>query len=154
MRHICGIVVFAVLLGCRPPAPITPRVTVGALRHGLDSFLAAHPLAKDAEIRADLVQRMSAASVHVVQVRGRERPHRHLEHDLVVEVLRGEGVLTLEEAAIPMRAGDSIVIPRGTVHWFASAPGSLSVALATFAPPLDAPDMVPVGDVDSPSGRR
>jgi len=154
MRHGWEIIALAILLGCQPPAPSTPRVAVGALRHGLESFLAAHPLATDAEIRADLVERMAGASVHVVQVRGRERPHRHLEHDLVVEVLRGEGVLTLEGQATPMRAGDSAVIPRGTVHWFASSPGSLSVALATFAPPLDAPDMAPVADVDSPTDRR
>jgi len=154
MRHACRIVALAVLVGCRAPAPITPRVAIGALQHGLDSFLAAHPLAKDAEIRADLLQRMSGASVHVVQVRGRERPHRHMEHDLVVEVLRGDGVLTLAGTAIPMRAGDSVAVPRGTAHWFASTPGSLSVALATFAPPLDAPDMAPVADVDSPTDRR
>jgi quercetin dioxygenase-like cupin family protein len=154
MRHGWGVIALAVVLGCQPPAPNTPRVTIGALRHGLNAFLAAHPIAKDAEFRAELVERMPGASVHIVQVRGSERPHRHLEHDLVVEVLRGGGVATIAGAVVPMRAGDSAVIPRGTVHWFASSPGMLSVTLAVYSPPLDAPDTVPVADVDSPTGRR
>jgi quercetin dioxygenase-like cupin family protein len=141
-------------LGCQGPAPDAPQLMIGALRHGLAPYLAAHPLPDGAEIRADLIERTSGASVHVVQVRGRERPHRHLEHDLVVHVLRGEGVLTLEGAGIPLRVGDVVVVERGAPHWFASAPGTTAVALVTFAPPLDVPDSVPVGDVDSGDTRR
>jgi quercetin dioxygenase-like cupin family protein len=127
---------------------------IGALRHGLDPYLEAHPLPGATEIRADLVERTAGASVHVVQVRGRERPHRHVQHDLIVQVLRGEGVLTLEGARVTMRAGDVIVVERGSAHWFASAPGTTAVALVTFAPPLDTPDSVPVADVDSVDMRR
>jgi hypothetical protein len=46
------------------------------------------------------------------------------------------------------------VVERGSVHWFASAPGTTAVALVTFAPPLDAPDSVPLADVDSVDTRR
>jgi len=141
-------------LGCHGPGPSSPRLVIGALRHGLDPYLAAHPLPGAAEIRADLVERTAGASVHVVQVRGRERPHRHAQHDLVVQLLRGEGVLTLEGAQITMRVGDVVLIERGSTHWFASAPGTTAVALVTFAPPADAPDSVPVGDVDSAEPRR
>ncbi|HWP67436.1 MAG TPA: cupin domain-containing protein [Candidatus Limnocylindria bacterium] len=148
---IAAVVVAA--LGCQRPAVGPPRLVVGALRHGLDPFLEAHRLADGAEIRADLVERTSGASVHVVQVRGSERPHRHVEHDVVVQMLRGEGVLTLGATRVPMQPGDVVVIPRGALHYFASAPGTTAVALATFAPPLDAPDYVPA-DVDSPGGRR
>jgi quercetin dioxygenase-like cupin family protein len=141
-------------LGCAGRYARAPTVMIGALQHGLTPYLAAHPLPPGAEIRADLLERTSGASVHVVQVRGRERPHRHLEHDLVVYVLRGNGVLTLDGAGIPLRPGDTAVVKRGTIHWFASAPGTAAVALATFAPPLDAPDSVPVGDVDSADAGR
>jgi len=136
-------------LGCASRSTGAPTVLIGALRHGLTPYLAAHPLPPGAEIRADVLERTSGASLHIVQVRGRERPHRHLEHDLVVHVVRGEGVLTLDDAGIPLRPGDTVVVKRGTTHWFASAPGTVAVALVTFAPPLDAPDSVPVGHIDS-----
>jgi quercetin dioxygenase-like cupin family protein len=141
-------------LGCAGLPPRGPALAIGALRHELTPYLEAHPLPPGTEIRADLLERTSGASLHVVQVHGRERPHRHLEHDLVIHVLRGEGVLTLEGAEIPLRAGDVVLIKRGATHWFASAPGSVAVALVTFAPPLDAPDSVPTGDVDSGDAGR
>lgn len=141
-------------LACQGPSPDAPRLVIGALRHGLTPYLQAHPLRDGTEIRADLIERTSGASLHIVQVRGRERPHRHVDHDLVVHVLRGEGVLTLEGVGIPLRVGDVAVVERGAAHWFASAPGTTAVALVTFAPPLDAPDSVPVGDVDSGDARR
>jgi quercetin dioxygenase-like cupin family protein len=149
MRQWGVLMALLVALGCQGVHPSEPLLTVGALRHGLDPFLAARPLPEGAEIRADLVERTAGASLHVVQVRGRERPHRHVQHDLVVQVLRGEGVLTLDGARLPMRPGDVALVPRGTPHWFAAAPGATAVALVTFAPPLDAPDSVPVADVDS-----
>lgn len=144
----------SVLAGCSVSGAPSPHLRIGALRHGLDPFLAAHPLHPGEAIRADLVERTAGASVHVVQVHGSERPHRHVEHDLVVVVLRGEGVLTLGGEEIPMRAGDTVLVARGAPHWFAAEPGTTAVALVTFAPPLDAPDSVPVADVDSAGERR
>jgi quercetin dioxygenase-like cupin family protein len=154
VRGILGIVLLSAAVGCRQPGADAPRLVIGALRHGLDPHLEGHPLPAGTEIRADRVRRTPGASVHVVQVRGSERPHRHAQHDLIVQVLRGEGVLTLEGARITMRAGDAAVVERGSVHWFASAPGTTAVALVTFAPPLDAPDSVPLADVDSVDTRR
>jgi len=149
----------AVLGGCSatPPAgpgAVTPTLHVGALRHGIEPFLAAHPLAPGAEIRADEVARSDAASLHLVQVRGREKPHRHERHDLVVQVLRGAGVLHLGDEQLPMRAGDVVLVRRGMAHWFAADAGASALALVTFAPPLDAPDSTPVPDVDSDDVRR
>jgi len=147
----------AVLAACGAapggPSAVTPALYVGALRHGLDAFLAAHPLAPGAEIRADEVARSDAASLHLVQVRGREKPHRHERHDLVVQVLRGAGVLRLGDEQLPMRAGDVVLVRRGLAHWFAADPPG-ALALVTFAPPLDAPDSTPVTDVDSDGERR
>jgi quercetin dioxygenase-like cupin family protein len=77
-----------------------------------------------------------------------------MNHDLVVQVLRGRGVFTVDGTAVALRAGDDIAIPRGTPHWWTPLPGTIAVTLAIFAPPLDAPDMVPVADVDSPIDRR
>ena len=154
MRHAWWVLALIATLGCRSPAPPVPSVAIGALQQGLDPFLAAHPLAQNVPIRADLVERTSGYSVHVVQVRGSEPPHRHMKHDLVVQVLRGSGVFTVNDSKITMRPGDDIAIPRGTLHWWTPSPGATAVTLAIFAPPLDAPDMVRATDVDSPRGRR
>ena len=120
----------------------TPHVEVGPLAAGLDAFLATHPLAEGQAIRVDEVGRTPAASYHVVQIRGSERPHRHLAHDLTVVVLRGRGTLTLAGRTVELVAGDAAVIPRGEAHWFARRGRAPAVALVTFTPPLDAPDSV------------
>jgi quercetin dioxygenase-like cupin family protein len=154
MRHGWAMLAVVALLGCRSAAPSAPLVHIGALQQGLDSFLAAHPLASNAPIRGDLVERTSGYSVHVVQVRGSEPPHRHMKHDLVVQLLRGSGVFTIDGTAVSMHAGDDVAIPRGTLHWWTPDPGTTAVTLGIFAPPLDAPDTVPATDVDSPRDRR
>jgi len=132
----------ALLAGC---ATRPPHVPFGALTDGVDAFVAAHPLAAEQAIRADEVGRTASASYHVVQVRGSESPHRHVAHDLTVFVLRGQGMLTLEETRQALAAGDAAVIPRGAVHWFANGGREPALALVVFAPPLDAPDTVPAG---------
>jgi len=116
---------------------------VGPLGAGLQAFLLGHPAAPDQPIRVDEVARTASASYHLVQARSSERPHRHVAHDLLVVVLRGSGTLTLGAARIPLAAGDAALIPRGTVHWFASDGTSPAVALAVFTPALDGPDNVP-----------
>jgi len=129
------------LVACaRARTPALP----GALPHGLEGFLGAHPLAAGQPLRADEVARSDAASWHVVQVATAERPHRHRVHDLTVVVLRGEGILTLDGARISLRTGDAAVVRRDRPHWFQRRGGRPAVALVVFTPPLDAPDSVPV----------
>jgi quercetin dioxygenase-like cupin family protein len=121
----------------------------------LDALLARHPLAPGAALRADEIGRTATASVHLVQVRGGESPHRHDTHDLTVAVVRGAGVLTVERTRRRMESGDVAVVPRGAPHWFVNRGSTPAVAIVLYAPPLDAPDLVPVaGDVDSPPSAR
>jgi quercetin dioxygenase-like cupin family protein len=108
-----------------------------------EEFLAAHPLAAEQAVRVDEVTRTATASYHLVQVRGRESPHRHHLHDLTVHMLRGRGTLTLGGSRIPLAAGDVAVIPRDAVHWFANEGRASAITLVAFSPPLDRPDSVP-----------
>jgi quercetin dioxygenase-like cupin family protein len=152
-RHpILGALVLAGLAaGCRVHGP---RLEVGPLAAGLEAFLAAHPRPPGQAMRADEVARTASASYHVVQLAGSESPHRHAAHDLTVIVLRGRGMLARDEDRLPQEPGDVVVIPRDTVHWFASAEGGSAVALVVFSPPLDAPDSIPAPRVDSPPSER
>jgi quercetin dioxygenase-like cupin family protein len=140
-----------VFVGCAARAAhvVTPEgiMTVEAL-------CASRPLAEGSDVRADLLARSEAASVHLVQVRGAEKPHRHAAHDLTVTMLRGQGVLRLGGAARVLRAGDVTFVPRGVPHWFTRTGADVVVTLAVFSPPLDAPDSVTVDDVDSPATAR
>lgn len=130
----------------------SPRVQVVGYAGSttLEELLRRRPMAAGTNIRADEIDRTTAASVHLVQVQGGETPHRHVHHDLAITVMRGAGVLTLDGLARPMEAGDVAVIPRGSAHYFVRSGKSPAVALVVFAPPLDAPDSVPVDGVDSP----
>ena len=149
MGRLAVCVVAVACVGC---AARTPRVTVGALDGGLDGFVAAHPRPPRA-IRVDEVARTAEASYHLVQAGKSESPHRHATHDLTVLVLRGRGRLVLGDRSIPMAAVDAALIPRNVVHWFSPVGGD-AAALAIFTPALEAPDVVPAGDVDSERDAR
>jgi quercetin dioxygenase-like cupin family protein len=144
MRRGVALLVATLLAGCAGRRPI---VAIGPLEEGLDAFLAAHAPG-DENVRADRVARTETASYHVVQVRDREAPHRHVTHDLTVVLLRGRGTLVLAGRRIPVRAGDAYLVPRGTVHSFVNDGRERAVTLAVFTPPLDAPDTVPVAEFD------
>jgi len=139
------------MVGCavRPVRVVTRDGT-----RTLDELVSRHPLDATTNIRADELDRTAGASIHLVQVRGGETPHRHRQHDLAITVLRGEGVLTLDGATRRLEAGDVAVIPRGAAHHFVRTGKAPAAALVVFAPPLDAPDTVPVADVDSPATAR
>jgi quercetin dioxygenase-like cupin family protein len=158
MRSVIpGLVAAVVAVGCATRTP-TPLVAVGVVAPGLDAFLAAHPPAEGQAIRVDRVAESAAASWYVVQARGPESPHRHRTHDLTVVVLRGTGTLTLGEARHRMAPGDVALVPRDVPHWFAPDAGTTAVALTTFTPALDAPDVDPVAPrapaVDTQGGRQ
>lgn len=114
-------------------------------RASLEPWLAVHPLAPSQNIRAEVIASTAAASAHVVQIRDREAPHVHQVHDAVITLLRGEGAIFLGESPYPMRAGDSLVLPRGVPHYFVNLGEAPAVALVTFAPPFDGTDHLPTG---------
>lgn len=150
MRRVILIALIS-LLGCAPRAG---RVVMPSGVATVDELCRSHPVARDANIRADEIMRSASASMHLIQVRGGEAPHRHARHDLSVTVLRGEGTLRLAGTVQILRAGDVAIVPRGAVHWFTRTGADVAVALAVFSPPLDAPDWVPADDVDSPASAR
>jgi quercetin dioxygenase-like cupin family protein len=119
----------------------------------VDELLASRPLEAGANIRVDEIARTAGASVHLVQVRTGEKPHRHLHHDLIVTMVRGHGVLTMGADRRAVSAGDISIVPRGVVHWFVNDGPDVAVTVAAYTPPLDAPDTVAV-DVDSPRDAR
>jgi quercetin dioxygenase-like cupin family protein len=152
MRAVMLLPLIAVLGGCCTGGA---HVVTTAGDESLDDLRRRFPIGAEANIRADELVRTATASVHVVQVRGGETPHRHALHDLTVTVLAGEGILTIDGTRRTLHAGDVAVVPRGTPHWFVRVGGDVAVALVVFAPPLDHPDTVPLDvGVDRPGDAR
>ena len=70
-------------------------------------------------------------------------PCRHLQSEVTIYVVSGEGTLALDHRTRPLRAGDLVVLPRNTPYAFAPAGRDAAVLLQTFAPPLQVDDTRP-----------
>lgn len=110
----------------------------------LKKVLADNPLPADQNIKVTTLGQGRGVSHHMVQIRDREIPHIHKEHDLTVVVLKGEGYLMLGTERVELERGDVVFIPRETVHYFVNTFYQPSVALAAFSPPFDGKDTIPV----------
>jgi mannose-6-phosphate isomerase-like protein (cupin superfamily) len=86
--------------------------------------------------------RSAWVSEHVAVVRTAEKPHYHRFHDLTVSMLRGEGVLTVDQKRLAMKAGDVAHIHRGVNHFFRNTGSEPAVTFVVFSPPFDGRDTV------------
>ena len=78
------------------------------------------------------------ASVNVVRVPpdGNIGRHRHPQQLETVWVIRGEAILTLDQADLSIRAGQIIAIPIGLEHALRNEDQSVVELLTFFTPPL------------------
>jgi len=136
-----SIALFAVC-GCasRP----SPRLLLPDGSLTVSELAARYPMAPGQKVRAERIGTTANVSYHFVQLApgAGERPHRHAQHDLMVTVLRGGGTQWIREAALPLQAGDSAVIPAGTPHRFVNTGAGPAAALIVFSPPHDGSDQV------------
>lgn len=141
LRHWLVAAVF--VSGCSARSPVAP-LPQPAETSGLDAILARNPMPATANIHPVLISRSKASSRHLIQIRGREQPHVHASHDLVVFIVRGEGVLHVAGNAHPLSEGAIAVIDRGIPHWFENTGPEPAAAFVVFAPPYDGTDNIPV----------
>jgi len=78
--------------------------------------------------------RNARSSNILVQVRDREPLHRHVDSDITVFLLRGEGEMRLGPETRPVRAGDVIHIERGAVHAYINRGTEPAAALVVYSP--------------------
>jgi quercetin dioxygenase-like cupin family protein len=138
--HLC---VLSVLVACGSPRatrillPEQPVLEAAELQAGL-------PIAPGQSIRAERLGATKAVSYHLVQLRpgAGERPHVHVEHDLVVVVIAGNGTQWIAGRPMHLQAGDAAVIPAGTAHLFVNTGDQPAAALVVFSPPHDGSDQV------------
>lgn len=135
----------ALAAGCgATPARITIPDSSGPVTRSAEDLARAHPLAEGQNIRPVLLASTLGVSYHFVQIRDREAPHVHAEHDLIVTLISGQGTLNVADQAVSMATGDLAVIPRGERHFFVNTGPQPAAAFVTFMPPHDGTDSIPV----------
>lgn len=132
------------LLGCAPTPRFYLRYGTLLTQTDLERILAENPLPPAENYKVVTLGKAQEISHHIVQIRDRELPHIHKEHDLTVVVLRGQGYLMLEQKRIELAVSDMLFVPRGVVHYFVNTSTESSVALAVFSPSFDGKDSIPV----------
>jgi len=93
-------------------------------------------------IRVHKLDSDSLASTFLIWVKKSVKEHFHAEHTEVVQVLEGEGVMTLGDESFKIRSGDYIFIPKGTPHSVEVKHGSILKALSIQTPLFDGSDRI------------
>ena len=110
----------------------------------LEAWLKEHPLKADQGISIEEISRGETASAAIIQIRTVEPLHVHMDHDVTVILLKGEGLLRVGGRNLELRPGSIVTIPRGAAHSFANKSQEPAVAYAMFNPAFDGKDFVVV----------
>jgi quercetin dioxygenase-like cupin family protein len=140
-RHTIAVLLLAAGCDSTDRALLLPRPPHGT---AYDTLIAESPLAAGENIRVRELEHGDSSSVSLVQIRDREQPHVHTRYDLTVTLVEGWGTLWLDGTALPMQAGSTAFIPKGTPHYFVNQGSTPAAALVAFAPPFSGPDQAPV----------
>lgn len=112
----------------------------------IEEIIAKETLSPGENIRSTLMHRTETVSIHIVQIRFKEKPHIHKDHDLFVTLKKGGGVLHAGDKIIKMSVNDSAFISKGEPHWFENTSEGISAGLVVFAPAYDGKDNIPVNE--------
>lgn len=113
------------------------------LTKSIDEILTEHPLPTNQNLQSTLIEKSQGSSLHLVQIRTREKPHTHRIHDLFIILKKGEGILHIGQGSRPMKTGDMVLIPRGVPHHFETTSKEVAVGVGIFTPSFDGKDVVP-----------
>ncbi len=140
--YVCGMVLLlGTVTGC---VGAKPRAIVAYPNEVTVHELSAAPIrpAERRDIVALPLQRSQTALAQRIFVYGAETLHKHVDHDLIVFLASGKGVIRLGAQSFPMRAGDVVFIERGVVHAFRNTDHQGSLALVISVPPARPDDRV------------
>lgn len=147
MKRFLLISAALVLAGCtlQPKRVFYQQNAVGGIDwKSLDLYLFENQLPSDQNMSNTVIRTYENSSVHLIQIRGSEKPHRHLYHDSVVFFERGQGTLHLGKNALKVKEGAVVFIEHGQPHYFVNEGPEPMVAIVVFSPPYDGKDNVPV----------
>jgi mannose-6-phosphate isomerase-like protein (cupin superfamily) len=139
-----GLFVLSVFLGCAPARRVFLQYGTQFKQDEFEKVVAENPLGANENIKITTLGQGQSVSHHVVQIRDREKPHLHKDHDGTVVMFKGHGYLMMENRRIDLSVGDIVYIPRGAVHYFVNTASEPTVAFVLFSPPFDGKDTVSV----------
>ena len=130
----------AILYGCACCPPKIASV-FGRLPEGrIEQALKANPLGPKENFKIITLETAEGSSYHVVQVRDKERLHRHNTHSAKVVIWRGNGTLFLDGKPQSIKEGDRLEIIHGHPHAYTNESSNPTVAVVQFTPPFDGKD--------------
>jgi quercetin dioxygenase-like cupin family protein len=133
------------------PGP-TPVTTSGNGPLSFEDVVRQHPLDPVRGATVTEILRGEHASLNVWQMTGGMPPHFHRDHEEIIIVKSGTAAARIGDREVTMKAGDVILIPKGTVHGarVLLAEGEPFRGWSIFAPAFDGKDRVLV-DAPEPS---
>jgi quercetin dioxygenase-like cupin family protein len=100
----------------------------------LEQLLEQNKPAPNENIKVVPLFRNARSSNLLVQVRDREPLHRHIDSDITVFLLRGEGDMRIGKETRPVKAGDVIHLERGVIHAYINRGTEPAAALVVYSP--------------------
>jgi quercetin dioxygenase-like cupin family protein len=109
----------------------------------VDKLMAEYPLEEVEKVKVVPVGDTKYSTIQMVVVRqGVEIPtHYHKDHDEMVHVKKGEGIVILDGTRYHVKEGEVILIPRRVRHKFMNTGEGVSVAFSVFYPPHTGEDV-------------
>ena len=136
---ICAI--FLAGCACCTTSPTGSALVLDRIpNNAIAQALRENPLEPGKNIKITLLNKDADCSYQLVQIRDKERLHRHNTHDVKVLLWRGKGAFLLGDKTLALKEGDLFEIPRGTPHAYTNEAGEPTVAVARFTPSFDGKD--------------
>ena len=135
---------FPPLMACTPSPHLYLQYGRQLREAEVAQVVAENPLGASENIKITTLGGGQDVSHHIVQVRDREAPHWHKNHDGTVVMMKGRGYLMMENRRIDLSVGDVVYIPRGVAHYYVNNASEPAVAFVIFSPPFDGKDTIPV----------
>lgn len=112
------------LIGCGPTSQV----------YTLEEILDQAKFPGKAAIETQELCATTSSSVLLVRISGAEQPHRHPEHDLVVQIIAGHGTMLLGDRSVDLDTGDIVIVQRGVMHAYSNKDPAGSVAVVVRSP--------------------
>lgn len=103
--------------------------------HGPQAVRDLGPVPKDQPNRITWLRHTPLSSSGVVQL-NEIRAHIHREHDEILHVIEGTAQFRIADRVVPVKAGETVIVPAGVVHGIPSASEG-AVLTTVFAPRFD-----------------
>lgn len=110
----------------------------------LDDILEKNPVDEKADKLETTVGQIASARITLVQVNNDIKPHYHANHDEILSVVKGKGILIIGEDRHVAAPGCVFILPKRTTYSLIVTGEKPFVALVIELPPADPKDVVNV----------